>query len=65
VNFSLIKSPVFWSNTVTVAYFFFGAILQVYPNVTWISSVVVALNFILTQYFHKSAVLAAASAPQQ
>ena len=61
INFSFLKSGVFWSNAVTVAYLFFGAVLNVYPSVTWINSVVVALNFILTQYFHKSAVLGAAA----
>lgn len=60
MNFSYLKSPVFWSNAVTVAYLFFGAVLKVYPSVEWVNTVVIALNFILTNYFHKSAVLSAA-----
>lgn len=59
-NFSFLESGVFWSNAVMVLYFLFGAILKVYPNIGWVSSVVVALNFILTQYFHKNEVMGAA-----
>ena len=58
-NFSFIKSPVFWSNVVMVLFLFGGAVLKVYPSLAWLNAVVVGLNFILTQYFHKSAVVAA------
>ena len=56
-NFSFLKSLVFWTNAVTVVYLFFGAILKAYPSVGWVNVVVLALNFILTNVFHKSAVM--------
>lgn len=59
-NFSFLKSLVFWTNAVTVVYLFFGAILKAYPSVGWVNVVVLALNFILTNVFHKSAVMGAA-----
>lgn len=62
------KTGVFWSNAVTVLYFFFDSIVKVYPNVVWISGVVLGLNFVLTTYFHKldlASAVAKALAPKQ
>jgi hypothetical protein len=61
MSFSFLKSPVFYSNAVMVLYLFFCTIVKVYPDIAWVSTVVVALNFILTNYFHRSAVLSAAN----
>ena len=65
MQFSFFKSPVFWTNVVMVVYLFFCTIVKVYPNVGWVSTVVVALNFILTNYFHKTAVVSALAAPAE
>lgn len=52
MNFSYLKSRLVWTNIVTIAYFFFGAILQVYPSVPAINDIVLGLTTVLNVYFH-------------
>jgi hypothetical protein len=59
-NFSFLSSGVFWSTVVTVLSAVFTTLAAQYPTAVWIGIVVTVLSLISVNYFHKSAVLAAA-----
>lgn len=61
-NYSWLQSKTFWSTVVLVAYNFLTAIVPVFPNVGWISTVVNILGMVLITVFHVNGVNKAASA---
>jgi hypothetical protein len=61
-NYSFLSSKTFWSTAVLVVYNFVTAIVPVFPNVGWLSTIVNLLGLVLITVFHVSGVNAAAVA---
>ena len=62
MNYNSWISKTDWSAVVLLAYNFFTAIVPVFPNVVWISTIVNFLGVILIVVFHVSGVKTAALA---
>ena len=61
-NFSLLKSGAFWSSVVLGLSAVLTPLAIQYPNMLWVNIAVSVLSFLSVNYFHKQAVLAAATA---
>lgn len=61
-KYSFLSSKTFWSTVVLVVYNFVTAIVPVFPNVGWLSTIVNLLGLVLITVFHVSGVNAAAVA---
>lgn len=64
-KYSWLTSKTSWSAIVLVAYNFFTTIVPVFPNVTWLSTIVNLLGVVLVVIFHVQGVNNAASASLQ
>lgn len=60
-NYSFLKSKTFWSTVVVIGYNFFTVIVPIFPQVTWLSTVVDVLGFVSVNVFHVSGVNKAAT----
>jgi hypothetical protein len=61
-DYSFLKSKTFWSAFFLVAYNFFSTIVPVFPDVTWLTSIVDFLGLLLITVFHVNGVNKAALA---
>jgi hypothetical protein len=64
-KYSFLSSKTFWSTAVLVVYNFVTAIVPVFPNIGWLSTLVNLLGLVLITVFHVSGVNAAAVASAQ
>lgn len=61
-NYNFWKSKTFWTTVIVIGYNFFTVIVPVFPQVTWLSTVVDVLGLVAVNIFHVSGINRAAVA---
>lgn len=52
MKFSILKSRTFWTVVVLAAYNLCVAVVQIIPNIGWVSTIINLLGIVLATYFH-------------